>query len=226
MVTFDLATSGNFEGICYGVVMHRDGKLERFVSLTADKKPMERLHPVALANLLIYLDTVTTHDTLYGWGSLAYDCRLLCKEAGNAQLAVELAHNHVDMMWLLLAHAGQYVSLAEVGAYHKVSLDPNMGRLTPELWKGPIEGMRKVAEHQRMATHVIMHAAKWWEHSGRIQWVDKKTGRDCYSEVPYMKNGGIIKNILDLPQYALSKGMQESTGWLREAVAHATPSHV
>lgn len=213
---FDLATSGNFKDICYGVAIGE--KPVSFFTKDDNGKATVKMSPLTIAKTLVTLDGWTRKEdmVLCGWGSLGFDCKLLYEESGKHEEAVELAYSHLDLMWVLMAHTGFFVSLAEVGAYYKVPIDPGMGKLIPTLWKGSSEDRKRVALHQRSQVEAIHKAGNDFMHRGCLHWVDKKTGKECLMTLPnYKSNRPLLRLLLAVPSSCLSKPVADSIEWIR-----------
>lgn len=234
-VAFDFATSGNFCDLCYGVIYKRHSlttdqersAYTHLISKPQDQPALHKLHPVKLAHAILTLCSLTDQYDLFGWGSLSYDCHLLHSESEGQAEALRLAYDHVDLMWLLMLHTGHYVSLAEVAAHHKITIDTKLGASIPTLWKSSVTEQRLVIEHHMSQAWAIHAAATEYQASGCIDWVDKRTGKSCKAQLPVVSsNGGLLEQVLSLPQAALTKSINQSVDWIRTAkdLSYATSS--
>lgn len=215
MVTFDLATSGNFSDVCYGVT-YVDSILGHWVSQRNEDPAEMTIHPAKLVQLVLELEEFAEEGMLYGWGSLGFDCRLLYQESEAKQEAINLAYNHCDLFFNLAVNTGFWVSLPEVAQYHGVSLDPHMGRKVAELWRSGKQGQRLVIQHHVNSARAVAMAAYNVHNTNCLSWIDKKTGRTVTQHLLPLKNRYYLEKLLALPHAALAKTVAEPTQWLRE----------
>lgn len=228
MVAFDLATSGDFKDICYGVIVDND-TIKHYVSRKEGQMSTPLLHPVLLTQMLIDLNNILDKRRVFGWGSLGYDCRLLYDETTGKEEALNLAYNHMDLMWLLAIYTGQYISLAEIGAFYGVYVDPKLSRYVPSLWKANAESQERVVEHHTSCALAISKAAHDYMSRSKICWIDKKSGKNCSWFFQHrnlaLSHKELLEYVLRVPGKGLSKYAADTTNWLREVIC-ATSSKV
>jgi len=76
------------------------------------KRPTRQMKRREVARLVNYLERqVTRRYTIVSWNGVGFDFDVLAEESGMVQKCINLASNHVDMMFHVLCRLGYAVSL-------------------------------------------------------------------------------------------------------------------
>lgn len=119
--------------------------------------------------------------TIVTWNGAAFDFDILAEESGEYELCAELVLNHVDLMTIVVACRGHYLSLdkAAVGAgvpgkLKSVTLndgtvhDQMNGADAPKLWAaGETDA---VIEYLKQDAKTTLAVAKAWQKTKRVEW--------------------------------------------------------
>ncbi len=146
---------------------------------------------------------------LVTWNGLAFDFAVLAEESGLVEECTRLALDHVDLMFMVVAHRGHYLALDTaadgmglVGKLKEVKLrdgsivEEMNGAQAPALWQaGEYDAVLEyLGEDLRVTLDIAAMVqacgfVRWWSRSGRKQIVNTSllTVRECL-EIPLPNN--------------------------------------
>lgn len=141
------------------------------------------------------------------WNGLAFDFRLLADESGMLDECAELAMNHIDLMFIVMAYKGHYLGLQKasegLGLAGKLKnaqlkdgtrITDMSGARAPSLWQqGEIGAVLTYVRQDVLA--LLLLAERILEHGG-IAWISNK-GR--FNEIP-IKKLPTVAECLNVPE--------------------------
>ncbi len=163
------------------------------------------------------------------WNGLSFDFQLLAYYSDLLEQCGKLALNHVDMMFLVVAHKGFYLSLnkALVGAniqgkLHDVMLNDGKifnsmdGSKAPLLWRN--KEFSAVKEYLRVDVEQPLKLAEHIEKTKTIQWISGSGKiRKCFTDMLTVKEA-LKLPVPDTAWMANVKYRPEYYSWIPESV--------
>jgi hypothetical protein len=224
ILTFDVATSGNFEGICLVCTWTANDGFQYWVSRETDQildqndevidvqdgKICNRMSKDDLCAVVHYLyEHYLAGYTIYGWGTTGYDLRLMAKESG-LPLVKTIAINHVDLQNNLLYQAGRLIPLAMVAKWVGSPYNPDYSKTVPEVW---VRGdHRQVASHTKSGVEVLRKLLE--QRPAELGYVDTN-GKVTTLPATYDTLGSYYQRLVNVPPFALKPGF-DNVNWIRE----------
>ena len=158
-------------------------------------------------------ELASTGYTIVTWNGASFDFDILAEESGKHKLCAELALNHVDLMAIVVACKGHYLSLdkAAVGAgvpskLKTVTLndgtvyDQMNGADAPDLWAaGETDA---VIEYLKQDARTTLSVAKAWQKTNRVEWRSNSHRRQRFNIPDMVAWSGklpTVQQLLDWP---------------------------
>jgi len=222
-LVFDVATSGNFEGICLICTWTNEDGFQYWVSrdtthtLDADGEVidvrdgviLDRMIKEDLCSAILYMvEHYLAGYAIYGWGTTGYDMRLLAKESG-MNLVNTLAIHHVDMQNNFMWEAGYAPALGMVAKWLDTPYDPNYSKLVPDNWKAG--KYREVAIHAKHSVDVVRALVE--QRPEEVGFIDSN-GKIIKLPAMYDVMGTYYERLVNVPSFALKNGF-DNANWLR-----------
>jgi hypothetical protein len=143
--------------------------------------------------------------TLFGWNTLSFDLQLLALYSGEIEKCSRLAINHVDGMFLVVAHRGYFLGLDKAllgagigGKLHQVVLNDKTvfaemdGSKAPEMWKkGEFDAVMQYLTYDVIQPLKLAYEI---EKTGEIKWLSN-TGKPQKLKTEMLT----VKDALKLP---------------------------
>lgn len=186
-------------------------------------QPLPSMTVKDVQDLIFYLRlSVKTGYKILTWNGLSFDFDVLAEESiSMADLCVELALNHIDMMFHVFALRGHYLGLdkAAKGMGLIGKLNGVTGIEAPIMWSQ--------GQHQQVLRYVgqdaktTLELAQTVERVGRIQWISAK-GRLNVVDIPQWL---IVNECLNLPKPDTSwmdspPTREQLMAWTQVATSH------
>lgn len=112
--------------------------------------------------------------TILTWNGLSFDFNVLAEESGMHDECVELALNHVDMMFHIFCLRGHYLGLdkAAKGLGLPGKTEGMNGALAPQLWSDG--NYQQVLDYVAQDAHTTLDVAQAAEVLGGVPWTSQK----------------------------------------------------
>jgi hypothetical protein len=223
VLIFDVATSGNFEGICLVCTWTLEEGYQNWYSrystqIIDQDDEVISIQDGAIANRMSKEDICAVVQylfehylagyTIYGWGTTGYDLRLMAKESGSP-LVKTIAVNHVDLQNNLLYQGGRLIPLAMVAKWVESPYSPDFSKTVPECWTRGDH--KQVASHTKSGIEVLRKLLE--QRPAEVGYVDS-TGKVIKLPAMYDILGDYYNRLVNVPPFALKPGF-DNLNWLR-----------
>lgn len=223
VLVFDVATSGNFEGIClictwtkedgfqywYSQQVEQTIDVDGEVIEVSDGPILNRMIKEDLCSAILYMvEHYMAGYAIYGWGTTGYDMRLLAKESG-LDLVNSLAIHHTDMQNNFMWEAGYAPALGMMAKWLNTPYDPNYSKVVPEAWKAG--NHKEVALHTKRSVEVVMRLVE--QRPEEVGFIDTN-GKIIKLPALYNELGTYYERLINVPPFALKNGF-DNLNWLR-----------
>jgi hypothetical protein len=181
LVAFDLETSLDLteENIapplaCAAVWIEGESNARFFYSAEEDGPAVEMSKGDAVALVHFLLGRTRSGDVVVTWNGAAFDFRLLASASGLHKECVEVARNHVDLMFLVVCARGHFLSLDK--AARGFGLDGKSeeatGKEVPALWRSgeTAQVLRYLAQDVRTTLDVALRVRE----TRKLRWLNSK----------------------------------------------------
>jgi hypothetical protein len=163
-----------------------------------DGTPAERMSKSEAKNVVGELvKQVEKGYTLLTWNGLGFDLDILAEESGARAKCIELALNHVDMMFHIFCDRGYPVALDKAAEALKIpGKPPGMsGLLAPQLWaQGRYQEVLNYVAHDVWIALEIAHTC---EERRKFQWITRKGTKNS---IDLLKGWLTVREAMHLPE--------------------------
>jgi hypothetical protein len=204
-------------GITCAATHSGDGQPRIWYSRNPDGTPTSHMNREELAELVEYLQSMALSGfTLLTWNGLGFDFNVLAEESSLWKPCIEMAMNHVDMMFHIFCMLGHTLGLDKAARGMKLpGKPPGMsGALAPRYWA---EGKWAIVlDYVAQDARTTLSLAQAVEAKGELRWT---SDRGTHQNVQ-LPNGWLsVREALELPEPDTSwmqRPMRRSkfTGWL------------
>jgi len=166
---------------------------------TATGLPASSMMVADVQDLICYLRYManTQGYKVLTWNGLSFDFDILSEESGGmSDICVDLALNHIDMMFQVFASRGHYLSLAKAskGLGLAGKLNGTNGADAPKLWD---QGQHQhVLEYVAQDARVTLDVAQAVEQHKEIKWISDKGRLNIISIAQWLT----VNESLNLPE--------------------------
>ena len=184
-------------GISIGVTLTSSGTRILWYSHDEAGLPAPRMRPEECWDLTKYLMEMQEHGwTILTWNGLAFDFRLLADETGLQDACIELAMNHVDIMFQLFCYKGYRLGLetAAKGLHVEGKSRDTTGAEAPILWQAREFG--RVMRYVTQDSAALLNVAEALLTRGGIPWISKS---GIANFCPFRHGLLTVKQCLELP---------------------------
>lgn len=222
---FEVATSGDFRGICLVDTWtadegHRFWYSQEYTSTQDDEgnvlsvvdgAVLPQMTAQDLTAVVEYLvDHFMAGYTIYGWGTTGYDLRLLAEESGQSIVNC-LAVHHIDLQFTTLFQTGNLYQLSMLAKWVGVAYNPDLSKRVPELWHSGNAQKTVVKGHVRNSVEVLVKLLE--QRPETIGFVDNNGKVHEFTAV-YEPIKPYADRLLAIPAVALKPGFT-NVNWLR-----------
>ena len=210
-------------GITCGAASDGEPPAHLFASRNYDNSyaPVGMLQYQAAEMVYALEDYVERGYQIVTWNGLAFDFHVLAIESGLWGECVELAMNHVDMMFHVVCQKGFGVGLDAVAKTMGVEgkIEGMTGALAPQMWRdGEYEKVLEYVAQDARSTVLVANAC---DRLNQMRWTTRK-GNESSMRLP----GGwmTVTEALELPEPDTS-WMDDPSIWDRERFLEWTKPH-
>ncbi len=183
---------------CAAAYASDSGEVTTWHGSTASDSPPPRMSPAEAADLVADLvKLVTDGYTLATWNGLSFDFDILAEESGAREQCIQLALDHVDMMFHVVCSQGHFLSLqnAAIGMSLTGKLSGVSGADAPGMWaNGEYE---KVLEYNVQDVRVTAELADAGDRARALRWV---TQRGSQTSMALPNGWANVRDALQLPE--------------------------
>ena len=164
---------------------------------TETGSPAPKMSPAEVRALLADLaGFVADGYTLATWNGAGFEFDILAEESGDRALSIELATDHVDMMFHVLCSRGYYISLqkAALGMSLAGKLEGVSGAEAPAMWaRGEYD---RVLEYNVQDARLTAELAVAGDEARRLRWI---TRRGSPATMPLPEGWLSVRHAMELP---------------------------
>ena len=208
-VAFDLQISKGFPdgvadwrpyrpfGISCAATVADNEQTKLWYSRAADGSPADSMSQENVAELVDYLRTqASSGKTILTWNGVGFDFDILAEESGLATTCMELALNHVDMMFHFFCEKGYLLGLdkAAKGMGLPGKTAGFEGALAPKYWQA---GRRnEVLDYVKQDAITTLQLCRAVEKRGSLSWISN-TGKSRV--MPFRTGWLTVRQAMELP---------------------------
>lgn len=140
----------------------------------SESKYNSRMSPKECLEMMLFLKSKTPEYTIVTWNGLAFDFDVAAEECLNKQLGIEMALNHMDIMYQFFCQNGFPVGIDAVckGSGLPSKIEGMHGDLAPQMWR---DGRyQEVIDYNIQDSRMALNVSNFIEAKHGLYWITKK----------------------------------------------------